>query len=73
MSTITINKLQYEELRRKAEGYDRLVAAAGSELFAPPPTRDMKKVLAAFRGTKKYSTDFLKSLEKGLRRSRYFS
>ena len=73
MATVTISKIQYQELKRKAAGHERIISAAGQELFTPPPTRDIKKVLAAFRGTKRYSSHFLKSMEKGLRRSQHFS
>jgi hypothetical protein len=73
MATVTIDKAQYQDLKRKAAQYERIVATAAAELFAAPPTRDKKQVLQAFRGTKRYSPDFLKSLKKGLQRSRYFA
>ena len=72
MSTVTITKTQYEALRRQASAYQRIVFAASSDLFGPPPTRDVRMVIADFRNTKLYSKEFLKSLEKGLRRSSYF-
>lgn len=41
--------------------------------FASPPTRNSKEVLKAFRSTKRYSDDFLRSLKKGLESSQYFA
>lgn len=38
----------------------------------PPPTKDRKNIVAAFRETGKYTEQFLKSFEKGLKRSTYF-
>ena len=72
MSTVTINKTQYEALRRRAVAYERVVAVAREDIFSPPPTRDVKKVMRDFRATKRYSETFLKSLEKGISRSSYF-
>ena len=40
--------------------------------FESPPTRSIKKMMKGFRDTEKYSEEFLKSLEDGLRRSSYF-
>jgi hypothetical protein len=72
MSTVTISKTQYEALKRRATAYDRLITAARKDVFSPPPTRDRKEVMREFRATKKYSTAFLESLDKGLARSSYF-
>ena len=38
-----------------------------------PPERSRKKVLAAFRKTGLYSEEFLKDLERGMKRSNYFT
>jgi len=73
MSTVTISKTQYEALKQRAEAYERIVSATSDELFSPPPTRDAKKVISDMRKTKRYSEAFLKSLEKGLSRTNYFS
>lgn len=72
MSTVTISKTQYEALRRRAVAYERVVAATREDIFSPPPTRNVKKVIREFRATKLYSAPFLKSLEKGLFRSSHF-
>ena len=73
MATVTITKTQYEALKRRAEAYERIVSVAGEELFSPPPTRNAKVIVSAMRKTKRYSPTFLKSLEKGLSRSRHFA
>lgn len=40
---------------------------------ASPPVKDAKTVTTAFRKTGKYTERFMKGLEKGLRRSSYFT
>ena len=72
MSTVTISKIQYEALKRRATAYDHIITAARKDVFSPPPTRNRKEVMREFRATKKYSAAFLKSLDKGLTRSSYF-
>ena len=72
MSTVTISKTQYEALRRRATAYERILVVAREDIFSPPPTRDIKEVMREFRGAKRYSAAFLKSLEKGFHRSSYF-
>ncbi len=72
MGTITISKTQYMALKRRAGAYDRIIAAAREDIFSPPPTRNSKEVMREFRATKKYSPDFLKSLQRGLSSSSYF-
>lgn len=37
-----------------------------------PPNQSVRDVVAAFKNTKKYSNEFLKDLEIGLKRSNYF-
>ncbi len=39
----------------------------------PPKTRSKKEILEAFEKTGKYSPDFLKDLEEGLKNSDYFN
>jgi len=73
MSTVTISKIQYEALKQQADAYKRIVSATENELFSPPPTRDRRQVLRALTQTKRYSPAFLKSVEKGLARSRFFN
>lgn len=72
MSTVTITKTQYKSLKERADAYERIVSATRRELFTPPPVRNFRTVISAFRKTKKYSEAFLKSLEEGLRESTFF-
>ncbi len=72
MNTITIPKKEYEKLLDRALRYEYLKQVVGENTFASPPTRDMKTVMKEFRGVKRYSAKFLKSLGKGLKRSTYF-
>jgi hypothetical protein len=44
-----------------------------NRIFSTPPTKNVKSILKTFRNTRLYNTRFLKSLEKGLRRSSYFN
>lgn len=72
MNTVTITKTQYEALKKRANAYERIVFAARSELFAPPPVRNVRTTMSALRKTGKYNKSFLKSLERGLRESTFF-
>lgn len=40
--------------------------------FSPPQDKSIKKIIADFKKTKKYSPEFLKDLETGLKISSYF-
>lgn len=71
METITLTKKEYDELRRKALSYDYLRGLMAEDVFAPPPVKNAKKVIKEFAAAKRYDQKFLKSLEKGLKRSNY--
>ena len=72
MTTITIPKKEYQGLVERAFRYESIRQLMEGNLFSPPPTRDAKKIAREFRKTKLYNRSFLKSLEKGLKRSSYF-
>ncbi len=72
MSTVTIPKIKYEELKKKAEAYEYIFKLVQSDLFGAPPTRSSKEVVAEFKKTGRYNLKFLKSLKEGLARSSYF-
>ncbi|OGF62895.1 hypothetical protein A2662_04525 [Candidatus Giovannonibacteria bacterium RIFCSPHIGHO2_01_FULL_45_33] len=72
MVTVTIPKKEYKELVEKKMRYEQLRQIIEGDLFTSPSTHSTKEVLTGFRATKKYSVKFLKSLEKGLKRSSYF-
>ncbi len=73
MNKITISEKEYKELSQKAMRYEYLkeVIEGREDIFSSPPTKDPKEVVKAFRKTGKYSSAFLKSLERGLKRSSY--
>lgn len=72
MSTITIPKKEYKELVEKKFRYEYLRQIMEEDIFASPPTRNIKEITAAFKKTGLYNQKFIKSLEKGLSRSAYF-
>ena len=73
MSTVTITKTQYDTLKQRADAYERLVSAANDEASRVPPIKSAKKIVAAMRSTKRYPDAFLKSVEKGLARSKFLT
>lgn len=50
-----------------------LVEKAATFPFATPTEKSVKKIIAGFKKTKKYSAAFLKDLEEGLKSSDYFT
>lgn len=72
MEEITISKKEYQELLEKALRYDYFRRLMEEDIFSPPPTKNIREIIRAFKKTKIYSPEFLKSLERGLRRSSYF-
>jgi len=73
MNTVTITKTQYRALKERADAYARITSVVRNDLFAPPPIRNLKATIDAFRKTGKYNTAFLKSLERGLRESAFIT
>ncbi len=72
METITLTKKEYGRLLKKALSYDYLRGLMAGDVFASPPVKNVKKVIKEFAIAGKYNQKFLKSLEKGLKRSNYF-
>ncbi|MFH1170612.1 MAG: hypothetical protein V1704_03580 [Candidatus Vogelbacteria bacterium] len=73
MSTITLPRIEYQELKKKAAMFERIVELAEKDnLFSPPPIRSRRQIVSAFKKTKKYNPAFLQSLNRGLKRSDYF-
>lgn len=72
MANISISKKEYERLVDVKLRYDYLRSVIKDDLFASPPTRGAKKVVASFHKTGKYNRRFLQGLEKGLKRSSHF-
>lgn len=73
MNTITIPKKEYENLIEKSHYYEFFRRALKENIFCSPPEKNAKEVIKEFKKTKKYSSSFIKSLEKGLKRSSYFN
>lgn len=71
MNTVTISKREYKDLVDARLRYEYLRQIVEGDLFSPPP-RSIKEILGAFRSTGRYNSKFLRSLERGLRRSSYF-
>ena len=69
MANITLPKKEYHQLVKKALRYDYLRQILEEDIFACPPTQDIKKVIESFARTELYSKQFLGALEKGLKRS----
>lgn len=72
MDTVVISKKEYQELFEKKLRYEYLCQIIEEDFFAPPPAKSVEEIIKTFRQTKLYKQEFLKSLEKGLRRSSYF-
>lgn len=71
METVTISKKEYKQLAEKAMRYDFLRVAMEKDLFASPP-KNASKIVNEFKKTGLYNEEFIKSLENGLNRSKYF-
>jgi len=72
MSTITIPKKEYYDLVEGKLRYEYLQQLMKEDIFSSPPTKNIKSVISAFKATKKYNKNFIKSLERGLNQSSYF-
>jgi len=73
MAAVTIPKKEYQELLEKALRYEYLRQIIEGDLFVPPPARKVKEIIKSFKETGQYNQKFLKSLERGLKRSSYFN
>lgn len=72
MANITIPKKEYHKLLDKALRYEYLRQLVQEDIFSSPPTKKIREIMKALKNTKLYNQNFLKSLERGLRRSTYF-
>ena len=71
--TISVPKKEYEDLKNMAERFQFLQKFFTQDFFVPPPTKQVPEVMKELRKTGKYNQAFLKSLERGLKDSKYFS
>lgn len=72
MATITISKKEYQELFDKALRYEYFRQLIESDIFSSPPTKNIGEIVGAFKNSGKYGQQFIRSLEKGLKRSSCF-
>ena len=72
MQKVTISKKEYEELIEKKLRYEYLQQIIEEDIFSPPPTKNIKEIVNAFKKSGLYNQKFINSLEKGLKRSTYF-
>lgn len=72
MNRVTILKNEYERLVETKLKYEHLRQVIEEDILSPPPIKNIKEVIKAFRETGEYNVEFLKSLERGLKRSSYF-
>lgn len=72
MTTVALPKKEYQRLMDKALRYEYLRQILEEDIFGPPPTKNIKGIITEFKKTRLYNQKFLKSLERGLRRSSYF-
>mgnify|MGYP001558801314 CR=1 FL=1 len=71
INTINIPQKEYEELVEARMRY-YLRHTIASDIFSPPPTKNVGTVIKGFKKTGKYNQKFIESLQKGLSRSSYF-
>ncbi|MEX2033439.1 MAG: hypothetical protein WD889_02665 [Candidatus Colwellbacteria bacterium] len=72
MASVTISKKEYRELLDKKLRYEYLREFLKKDIFSPPLSKNVKTTIKAFKETRRYNEKFLKSLERGLKRSSHF-
>lgn len=72
MTTITLPKIEYLNLKERAEAFDKMVANINPAVFVLSTEKSRKKIISEFSKTKLYNKAFLESLNTGLKRSSYF-
>ncbi len=65
--TITLSKTEYDKLKKQARAYKVLA----SQFFTSKIKDPIKDIVDDFKNTDIYTDEFLKDLEKGLRKSSY--
>jgi len=73
MSTVTIPRIEYRGLKERAEAFDRIIPKEGKFAHLVPPIRSRAKIIEEFKKTGLYNKRFIESLDRGLKRSRYFT
>ncbi|MBE2219865.1 MAG: hypothetical protein IAE90_16770 [Ignavibacteria bacterium] len=67
MDTVTISKKEYKKLVSQAKAYEKLAKGFFENVIKDP----IDDVVLDFKKTRKYSSDFIEDLERGLRKSTY--
>jgi len=73
MATVTLPKIEYLNLKKRAEAFDKMVGSINPSFLFIPTEKSRKKIISDFSKTRLYNKAFLKSLEKGLKRSSFFT
>ncbi len=70
---VKIPRREHERLRHIEASFESLQKIFFSTTeFIQPPIKDPAKIIGEMKKTKRYSSVFLKSLERGLKESAYF-
>lgn len=72
-NTISLTKTEYVDLTSRAKAYDMIISLVQKEVAFVPPTKSTKKIISELKKTEQYSQDFLKSVERGFKRSAHFT
>jgi len=72
MNTVTLPRVKYQELKRKAASFELISSVVGRQFFFSPPVKDIATIIGEFKNSKLYSPKFLAGLKRGLTRSSYF-
>lgn len=73
MTTITLPKIEYINLKKRAEAFDNMIAGINPSFFFVPVEKSRNKIISDFSKTGLYNKEFLKDLGKGLKRSSFFA
>ncbi len=65
METITISKTEYKRLLSRAKAYEKLAGSIFENAIKDP----VSDIVSDFKKTNLYTTEFLKDLEDGLKKS----
>ncbi len=63
MSTVTLPKIEYQELKKKAENYDRIIEVAQSNILMPPILGEIKHIYLKGKSAKKLDRRVEQSLK----------
>ncbi len=73
MVNVTISKIEYQNLKEKADAYGRMLKAAKVPTSLAPTETSRQKIISSLKETGRYNKEFLSSISRGLKRSSYFT